>query len=120
VLKPEFDAGGYQVFEPQPNRFTGRLYVLTDGGCFSATNSFLDLVYRYHRVEKRSVTFIGEQNGGDNSSGRGSGGQMLSIVLPHSKQKLAIPLWALSSTSRSWSPRQKSLIIESALDPRRT
>jgi hypothetical protein len=43
-------------------------------------------------VEKRNVEFIGEQNGGDNSSGRGSGGQMLTIVLPHSKQKLAIPL----------------------------
>jgi hypothetical protein len=44
VLKQEFDEGAYRVFEPQPNRFTGRLYVLTNGGCFSATNSFLDLV----------------------------------------------------------------------------
>jgi hypothetical protein len=66
--------------------------VLTDGGSFSATNSFLDLVYRYHRRAGRSVRFTGEENGGDNTFGKTSGGQILPIVLPYSRQKLNIPL----------------------------
>jgi hypothetical protein len=92
TLKEEFDQDSYRTFEPQTNRFTGRLYVLTNGGSYSATNGFLNVVYRYHRVEKRKVYFVGEQNGGDNSTGRVSGGQMLQILLPHSKQRLRIPL----------------------------
>jgi hypothetical protein len=92
VLKAEYDADRYRTWTPQPDRFTGRLYVLTDGGAFSATNGFLDLVYRYHRREGRQVQFVGEQNGGDNAFGFGSGGQALAIVLPHSRQTLSIPL----------------------------
>jgi hypothetical protein len=92
VLKEEFDKDRYRVLNPQTDRFVGRLYVLTDGGAFSATNDFLDLVYRYHRTAGRSVRFVGEQNGGDNVFGRVSGGQTLPIVLPNSKQRLSIPL----------------------------
>lgn len=97
VLKEEFDTDRYRTYDPQPNSFTGRLYVLTDGGSFSATNAFLDLVYRYHRIEEgKSVRFVGEQNGGDNSFGQVSGGQMLTVVLPNSGQKLSIPLLGFS------------------------
>ena len=92
VLNREIDEERYRTYEPRPDAFTGRLHVLADGGSFSATNELLDLVYRYHRMEGRSVRFVGEQNGGDNAFGRTSGGQSLVIVLPHSRQRLSIPL----------------------------
>jgi hypothetical protein len=92
VLKEAFDKDRYRTWDPQPDRFTGRLYVLTDGGAFSATNDFLDLVHRFHRREGRYVRFVGEPNGGDVTFGRVSGGQALAIVLPHSRQTLSIPL----------------------------
>jgi C-terminal processing protease CtpA/Prc len=113
VLKEEF--ARYPVYEPQPDRFTGRLYVLTDGGSFSATNGFLDLVYRYHRMEKRSVQFVGEQNGGDNSFGRASGGKALVITLPNSKQRLSIPLLGASQHFASNVP--KAVIPDHRISP---
>lgn len=94
VLNPNIDEESYRTYTPRADAFTGRLHVLTDGGSFSATNGFLDLVYRYHRMEGRPVRFWGEQNGGDNAFGWASGGQTLQIVLPHSKLRLRIPLLA--------------------------
>lgn len=91
-LREEFAADRCRERAPRPDRFTGRLHVLVDGGAFSATNDFVDLVYRYHRREKRAVRFVGEQNGGDDTFGRTSGGQVLTLVLPNSKQSLGIPL----------------------------
>lgn len=91
VLNREIDEERYRTYAPQPDAFTGRLHVLTDGGSFSATNIFVELVYRYHRATGRSVRFVGEQNGGDLSAGT-SGGQSLVLVLPHSRLRLVIPL----------------------------
>ena len=105
VLNRDIDEERYRTYEPRPDRFTGRLHVLTDGGSFSATNEFLDLVYRYHRVEGRPVRFLGEQNGGDNAFGRTSGGQSLVIVLPHSRQRLSIPLLGGSQHFAAHQPR---------------
>ena len=92
VLRPEFDRENQQVYAPEPDAFAGRLYVLTNGGSFSATNAFLDLVARYHRLAKRPVWFVGRENGGASAFDRASGGQTLPIVLPHSRQRLTIPL----------------------------
>lgn len=92
VLNEAVDEARYRDFAPQPDAFTGRLYVLTDGGSFSATNEFVDLVYRYHRRERRPVRFVGEPNGGDTAYGRVSGGQQVGFVLPHSRQRLTVPL----------------------------
>lgn len=105
VLNRDIDEERYRTYEPRPDRFTGRLHVLTDGGSSSATNELLDLVYRYHRVEGRAVRFVGEQNGGDNAFGRTSGGQSLVIVLPHSRQRLGIPLLGGSQHFASHEPR---------------
>ena len=64
--------------------------MLTDGGSFSATNDFIDLVARFHRREGRQVRFVGEQNGGTNSFKFASGAQ-LRFRLPNSGELLAIP-----------------------------
>jgi hypothetical protein len=92
VLKAPYAAEEDQLCLPKPDPYLGRLHVLTDGGSFSASNGFLGLVYRYHRRAGRSVRFVGEQNGGDNTFGLSSGGQVLPFVLPNSRQRLNIPL----------------------------
>jgi hypothetical protein len=88
---------------------------LTDGGSFSATNNFLDLVHRYHRREGRHVSFVGEQNGGDNSFGKSSGGQALAIALPHTKLSLSIPLLGASEHFATANP--KAVIPDHTVTP---
>ena len=59
-----FDAGtsGYadlRAIQPARNGFTGNLYVLIDGGCFSTTGHLCSLL-RFHGIG----IFIGEETGG--------------------------------------------------------
>ena len=88
-LKPEFDEDRTRLFKPRANAFTGRLTILTDGGSFSATNDFLDLVARFHRREGRQVRFVGEQNGGTNF--KYSSGAQIRVRLPNNRELLAMP-----------------------------
>jgi hypothetical protein len=54
----------------------------------------------------RHVSFVGEQNGGDNTFGKSSGGQALAIVLPHSKLSLSIPLLGASEHFATAEPKR--------------
>jgi hypothetical protein len=56
-------------------------------------------------MEGRSVRLVGEQNGSDNAFGRTTGGQPLVIVLPHSRQRLSVPLPGGSQHFASYPPR---------------
>lgn len=105
LLKEKHDEERYRPYAPAPEAYTGRLHVLTDGGSFSATNGFLELVHRFHRREGRHVSFVGEENGGDNTFGKSSGGQVLTIVLPHSKLSLSIPLLGFSQHFATAQPK---------------
>jgi hypothetical protein len=51
------------------------------------------------------VRLVGEQNGSNNAFGRTAGGQPLVIVLPHSRQRLSIPLPGGSQHFASCQPR---------------
>lgn len=89
-LKPEYDTDRTRTFQPRPEAYKGRLTILTDGGSFSATNDFIDLVARFHRREGRPVRFVGEQNGGTNAFRYASGAQ-IRFRLPNSRELLAVP-----------------------------
>lgn len=70
--------------QPSKPTFTGRLYVLINGGSFSTTAEFLSVLDSHHRA-----TFIGEESGGGyygNTSGSAA-----RIVLPNTKMVLYIP-----------------------------
>ncbi|MEO7983158.1 MAG: S41 family peptidase [Bacteroidota bacterium] len=47
-------------FHPNKNAFTGKLYVLIDGGTYSAAGQFASVIDKYHRA-----VFIGEETGGN-------------------------------------------------------
>jgi hypothetical protein len=86
------DGKGHIITEPllspqQPSKptFSGRVYILMNGGSFSTTAEFLTEVHFHHRA-----TFIGEESAGayyGNNSG-----EVPRITLPNTKLGLYIPL----------------------------
>jgi hypothetical protein len=72
------------VQKPAKNAYTGKLYVLVDGGSFSATSHFAAMVKHTGRG-----VFIGEETGG--ASQGNSSGFNIAIELPNSGIQLTIP-----------------------------
>lgn len=73
---PGFGAG---TFTPVKRHFAGTIFVLINGGSFSATGELCSVLDRYDRA-----TFIGEETGGNNVI---CGGQMFKhrLVLPNTR-----------------------------------
>ncbi|HEV2501284.1 MAG TPA: S41 family peptidase [Terriglobia bacterium] len=70
--------------QPSKPTFTGRLYVLMNGGSFSTTAEFLSVLDSHHRA-----TFVGEESGGGyygNTSGSAA-----RIALPNTRLVIYIP-----------------------------
>ncbi len=74
--------GTIGVQKPSENHFEGPVYVLIDGGCFSACSQFTVLADYYKRA-----TFIGEETGG---VGSGGGGDGIGPTLPESHLHLSM------------------------------
>jgi Peptidase family S41 len=74
-----------QIQQPKKNRFTGKVYVLANGGSASACAEFI----AYAR-SNRALTVIGEESGGVYEGG--NGGSFLNFELPKSKIKVGSPL----------------------------
>lgn len=89
VLKPEF--AGTDPVAPAARPYTGNLYVLTNGGTFSASNYVVNYLYRQRQASGR-VLFVGEENGGDVYSNVLCAGQSYKVELPHSHLVLDVPL----------------------------
>ena len=77
-------ADGMGVYQPSDNRFEGSLYVLIDGGSFSAGGAF-PAIADFHK----RATFIGEETGSAAEGSTSSGG--LDVTLPESHLHLQIP-----------------------------
>ncbi len=90
VLKPEFQNSDLPLQLTAPV-FKGRLYVLMNGGTFSAANNLVSDLYFHRNSTGRAVVFIGEENGGDVYSGVLCAGQSFKIQLPHSGIQIDMP-----------------------------
>jgi hypothetical protein len=66
----------FRPMAPHDIQFTGNVYILIDGGCFSTTGHFCSLM-QYHNL----ATFIGEETGGSFSCNDNS----ITITLTHSR-----------------------------------
>ena len=73
------------LHQPMLSRFTGNIYILIDGGCFSTTSEFLSQMYA-----NTKAVFIGEESGGNYYSD--NSGISADIVLPNSKLQVNIPM----------------------------
>ena len=71
----------FSIITPAAENFKGKVYVLINGGCFSATSLFLA-----NLKQLKKATFVGEETGG--SSNLWTAGIMQKIDLPTSKLTL--------------------------------
>src|SRR5690606_17814902 len=79
------DAGYYPTLltptMPAPERFTGALFVLVDGDCFSTTGHLCSLL-RYHGIGR----FVGEETGGSFSTTANT----TDLLLPRTRLRLRL------------------------------
>ena len=80
--KYNLNVGQHTPFAP---RYTGNIYVLMDGGCFSTTSEFLS-----HLHANTTAIFIGEESGGNYYSN--NSGIIAEVVLPNSQLTVSIPM----------------------------
>ncbi len=89
---------GNRLYQPAANRFEGRVFVLMDGGSFSATADFIATVVFHKRA-----TLIGEETGGV-AEGNNSG-VAIGLTLPESQLHIGIPTYryfnVVSSVTRA-------------------
>lgn len=78
-------------FAPNKNLFVGDIYVLTNGGTFSAATNLVRLLYNRRMKSPRIIRFIGEEQGGDIYSQVECSGQSYIIELPNSRIKVDMP-----------------------------
>ncbi len=83
-VKEEFSVQ-LQIQQPKKNRFTGKVYVLANGGSASACAEFIA-----YAKSNKAITLIGEETGGVYEGG--NGGSFLNFELPNSKIKIGSPL----------------------------
>lgn len=78
---------GLRLQQPQPNAFTGDVYVLTNGQSFSTTAEFAAIAHSQGRA-----TFVGQETGG--AYGGDNSGFFAFVTLPHSGFTLGLPVWS--------------------------
>ena len=91
------------VHQPNQLNFTGRLYVLINGGCFSGCAEFASIAH-YHR---RAV-FIGKESGGGyygNTSGISP-----AVTLPNTKLMVFVPLLSYYMAVSGYKARTRGVI----------
>ena len=90
------------MHKPAENHFDGTVYVLIDGGCFSACSEFAETTALYKRA-----TFIGEETGGAAASD--DGGSDIGPTLPESLLHLEISMEAYYQVSDRSNTRRGTL-----------
>jgi C-terminal processing protease CtpA/Prc len=91
------------VHQPSQWNFTGRLYVLINGGCFSGCAEFASIAHHHRRA-----VFIGEESGGGyygNTSGLSP-----AVTLPNTKLMVFVPLLSYYMAVRGYKAAARGVI----------
>ncbi|MFL9829492.1 S41 family peptidase [Flavobacterium sp. ST-87] len=96
TVQKDKEGKNYFATETKPhkihkNAFSGQLYVLINGGSFSASS-----ILSSHLKGSKRATFIGEETGGDYNGT--VAGFMPALRLPHSKLKVRIGIMSMKPT----------------------
>lgn len=83
---------GLSVWQPQANRFSGKVYVLTDGWSFS-TCADVATVLHHHKW----ATFLGEETGGGYDGNTSGNSQTLRLT--HSGIHINLPMWMYTTAN---------------------
>ena len=104
--------GGYEPFAKPisraPGAFTGRLFILVNGRCFSSTGHLCALL-KYHKVG----TFIGTETGGTYECNDAS----QEIHLRNTRLRLFVPRMTFTAAVRDM-PRYAGVLPDIAVEPR--
>lgn len=112
------EAGTYDVID-HPNLgmqknstpyYSGKLYVLIDGNCFSTTSECLSMLHSY-----TSAVFIGEESGGG-YYGNCSGSVPI-LTLPNSLLQIGIPLMKYSMAVKEYKFKDHGVIPDYKISP---
>ncbi|HYG50145.1 MAG TPA: S41 family peptidase, partial [Flavobacteriales bacterium] len=96
--------GNVGIHKPFENGFTGQLYVLIDGGCFSTTSEMLSHLHAYTKA-----VFVGQESGGNyytNNSGLVAG-----VTLPNSHVVVNVPMLKyVMAVPDKYSPKDRGIV----------
>jgi hypothetical protein len=110
----DFAKTSKKAYKPLKNNFKGKVYVLMNGGTFSAANIFVCMVHQYKRG-----TFYGEESGGNYYQKTGLlAGKALHLYLPHTKIYVALPTIRAKSAFKDYPHRTRGLLPDVILQPR--
>lgn len=100
--------GPQQPLEPG---YRGRVWVLQNGGSFSATGEFTSVLHHNYP----DAVFVGEESGAGyygNVSGAG-----VSLTLPNTGVRVSLPLMKYSSAVEGYTPVDRGLIADIEVEP---
>ncbi len=83
---------GLSVWKPQENRFTGQLYVLTDGWSFSTCADVATVLHH-----NQWATFLGEETGGGYDGN--TSGNSRTLSLSNSGIRVNLPMWKYTTAN---------------------
>ncbi len=94
---------GLKMQKPKRNSFSGKVYVLINGGSFSVTSEFASVAHYL----KRAV-FIGEETGGGYYGN--NSGTFVIVTLPNSRMNVGIPMLAYYTAVKNYPYPDRGII----------
>jgi hypothetical protein len=103
-----------KMYKAPKNNFKGKVFILMNGGTFSAANDFVCLVHHFKRG-----TFYGEESGGNYYQNTGTFDQnRLHLYLPHTKIHVSLPTMRFKSPFSDYPHRNRGLFPDVYLQPK--
>ena len=112
------DVGTYDVID-HPNvgmqknstpNYSGKLFILIDGNCFSTTSECLSMLHSY-----TSAVFIGEESGGGYYGN--CSGSVPQLILSNSLLQIGIPLMKYSMAVKEYKYKDRGVIPDYKISP---
>jgi hypothetical protein len=100
---------GLAMQQPEKFPFTGKVFVLTDGGTFSTAADFCAIVHSLGRA-----TFIGEETGGGYFGN--NSGPVPTLTLPNSKVRIRFPMYGYYNAVSAPQLRRRGTIPDQAVE----
>jgi len=118
LLITKTDSGTYvwnhnrnlKMQKPKKNSFSGKVYIMINGGSFSVTSEFVSVAHYL----KRAV-FIGEETGGGYYGN--NSGTFVIVTLPNSRLNVGIPMLAYYTAVKNYPFKDRGLIPDYEVYP---
>lgn len=96
--------------KPKKNYYSGKVYILINGGSFSVTSEFASVAHYLKRA-----TFIGEETGGGYYGN--NSGTFVIVTLPNGKLNIGIPMLAYYTAVNNYPYKDRGVIPDYKVSP---